>query len=267
MPLVLLVVGLPVGIGAVMALGDDEAPTEASDSFRPVSQGSIPRNERHSQPRWQQVASFTGAGPAEKSFAIADGAIQWKADWKCSSGKLRLSAVRRSEESKVLVDSSCPDAGAEISTGDGPGRLQVIASAPWRVVVAQQIDTALEEPPLVGMTRASLLARGRVRPIQKKGEGTVSLYRVRGGRLALRLEDLYTSPSTGLELWVSEAKNPDSTLDARDAPYVNVGAPRSTFGSYNQMLPPQIRADQVDSIVIWCPAVQIAFSAASLKSP
>jgi len=266
-PLALLVVGLPVGIGAVIAMGNDEAPKEASESFQRISQGSIPRDERHSQARWEKVTSFSGTEPVEKSIAIADGALQWKAGWKCSSGRLRMSVGRRAGADKALVDSSCPDAGEEISTGDGPGRLQVDGSAPWKVVVAQQIDTALEEPALAGMTRASLLARGRVHRIQKQGEGTVSLHRLPGGRLALRFEDFYTSPSQGLELWLSEAKDPDSTLDARDAPHVNVGSPRSTLGSYNHLLPRRIRADQVDSIVIWCPAVQIAFSAAPLATP
>ncbi|MDQ3435467.1 MAG: DM13 domain-containing protein [Actinomycetota bacterium] len=267
LPLALLVVGLPVGIGAVVAMGSGEPPQEASDSFRPISRGSIPRDERHAQARWDKVSTFTGAGAAEKSFAIAEGANQWKADWRCSSGKLRMSVGRKSEATRVLVDTSCPDFGAESSTGDGPGRLQVTASAPWRVVIEQEVDTALEEPPLAGMTKASLLTRGRFHPIQKQGEGTMSLYRLGGGRLALRFEDFYTSPSPGLELWLSRAKNPNSTLDARDAPYVNAGKPRSTFGSYNQLLPREIGADEIDSIVIWCPAVQIAFSAAPLTTP
>jgi len=267
LPLALLVVGLPIGIGAVMAMGPEEAPQEASESFMPISQGSIPRDQRTAQARWEEVSTFTGAGPAEKSFTIAKGAVQWKADWMCSSDKFRMSAGRRSEESKLLVDTSCPDFGAESSTGDGPGELQVTASARWRVVVSQQVDTELEEAPLAGMTEASLLARGRFHPVQKQGEGSVSLYELEDGRLALRYEDFYTSPSPGLELWLSRAKNPDSTLDARDAPYENAGTPRSTFGSYNQLLPRGIGADEIDSLVIWCPAVEIAFSAASLGRP
>lgn len=267
LPLALLVVGLPVGIGAVMAMGHDEAPREASDSFKPISQGSIPRSQRNAQARWENVTSLTGSGPSEKSFAIEDGAIQWKADWRCSSGKLRIGVGRKPGEAKPLVDTSCPDAGAEISSGDGPGTLRMSASAPWRVAVSQQVDTALEEPPLGGMTRAAVLARGRFHPIQKQGEGMVSLYRLPSGRLALRYEDFYTSPSPGLELWLSEAKEPRSTLDARRASYVNAGTPRSTYGSYNQLLPRGVDADQIDSIVIWCPAVTIAFSAAALNAP
>lgn len=267
LPLALLVVGLPVGILAVMAMGHDEAPKEATDSFRPISKGAVPRAERHSQGRWERVTSFAGTGSATRSFAVADGAIQWRAGWRCSMGKLRLTAGRGAEKDKVLADTSCPDNGSQTATGEGPGRLRVDASAPWRVSVSQQVDTALEERPLAGMTKGTLLSRGRVRPVQKKGEGTVSLFRLPSGRLALRFKDFYTSPSPGLELWLSEADNPNSTLDARDSPHQNAGHPRSTYGNYNQLLARGVDANKVKSIVVWCPAVTIAFSAATLRAP
>lgn len=266
-PIALLVVGLPLGIGAVMAMGGDDAPQEASASFIPISKGSIPKNERHAQARWVHLATFTGAGAADETFDVAEDAIQWKADWRCSSGNLRMSVGRNSEPGKLFADTSCPDAGTETSTGDGPAELQVSASGPWRVVLSQQVDTALEEPPLDGMTKTSLLARGRVHPIQKRGEGSVSLHRLENGRLALRFEDFYTSPSPGLELWLSRAKNPNSTLAAREATHVNAGTPRSTFGSFNQVLPAEVGAEDFDSILIWCPTVKIAFSAAPLRTP
>lgn len=250
LPLAILSVGLPVGIGAVMAMRPSEAPQEASESGR-----------------WEQVRTFTGVGAAERSFAIAEGAIQWKAEWTCSSGNFRMSVGRDSSDDKLVADTSCPDAGTETSTGEGSGRLQVSASGPWRVVISQQVDTALEEPPLPGMTKASLLARGSFHPIQRNGEGRVSLHRLPNGRLALRYEDFYTSPSPGPELWLSRATNPQSTLDAREAPYTIAGTPRSTFGSYNQLLPRGVRAEELGSIVVWCPAVSIAFSAAPLSTP
>ena len=265
LPLVLLVVGLPVGIGVVMAMSDDEMPQEASASFKPISQGSVPRDERHAQARWERLETFRGDGAADESFRIADGAIQWQADWRCRSGNLLMKIGRGETANKTLADTDCPDIGSERSTGDGPGRLSVVASGPWQVTVKQQVDTALVEKPLAGMTRDRLLARGRVHPIQKKGEGTISLYRLPNGRLALRYEDFYTSPSPGLEVWLSEAEDPRSTLDARRADYVDSGEPRSTFGSYNQVLPRGVSAERINSIVIWCPAVTIAFSAAGLK--
>jgi electron transfer DM13 len=268
LPIAFLAIGLPVGIGAVMAMGEDpEDAQKASDkaAFKSISTSASGRDDRRAEARWERVTSFSGTGDADKSFDIADRAIQWRTSWRCRAGGLRLYVGREDEYGKVVADTDCPDAGTETSLGHGRGRVRVSASGPWRVVVQQQVDTALEEPPLPGMTDATLLSRGRFHPIQKRGEGTVSLYRLPSGRLALRYEDFYTSPSPGLELWLSRARNLKSTLDARRAPHVSVGAMRSTFGSYNQLLPPGTGADEIESIVVWCPAVTIAFAGAPLR--
>jgi hypothetical protein len=104
-----------------------------------------------------------------------------------------------------------------------------------------------------------------MRSIQRRAEGRVDLYRLPGGRLALRFENFYTTGSPGLEVWLSQARNPKSTLDARDAPHLNAGHLRSTLGTYNQLLPAEATVDQIDSVVIWCPTVTIAFGAANLR--
>lgn len=196
-PLAFLVIALPAGIGVVMAMGDRDDPSSEESAFTPISRGGTARVERHAQPRWEQVASFSGTGSAEKSFAIAARAIQWRTDWRCTSGSFRLAAGRPSQAAKTLATSDCPDVGVETSVGRGSGNLQVRATGAWRVRVSQQIDTALQEPPLAGMSDASRLARGRFHPVQKHGEGTVSLHRLANGRLALRFEDFYTSASPG----------------------------------------------------------------------
>ncbi len=267
LPIAFLAVGLPVGIWAVMAMGDPKGAEKASDkaAFKSVSTTAVGRDDLRAEARWEPVKSFTGTGSADRSFDIAGGAIQWRTNWSCQSGKLRLSAGRESQDGKVVADASCPDAGTKILTDHGPSRIAVGASGRWRVTVKQQVDTALEEPPLAGMTDASLLSRGRFHRIQKRGEGTVSLYRLPSGRLALRYTRFYTAPSPGLELWLSRASNPNSTLDARRASHVNAGAMRSTYGSYNQLLPRGVSTDQFNSVVVWCPAVLIAFGAAPLR--
>lgn len=260
-PLAFLVVALPAGIGTVMAMSDDET-AERDSGFRPIAQDSARPDVRRAQARWERVMVLSGSGPARRTFAIADGAVQWKAEWSCSSGRMRMTV-----DGDRLVEGSCPDVGDEVSTAAGTHALEVSASGPWRVVVRQQVDTALEEPRLPEMTGASLVGRGRFHPIQKDGEGTVSVHRLRGGRLALRFQDFYTDASPGLRVWLSRARDPRSTLDARRARHIDVGAVRSTLGSYNHMLPADVATDDFRSIVIWCPTVTIAFSAAPLRSP
>ena len=264
-PVAILVIGLPVGIGTVMAMGDHSEPEEVSP-FTSVSQSSGPKQVPRAQPRWELVSAMAGTGSAQRDFTIAARAIQWRADWRCTSGTFRMSVARPSQVGQMLASSDCPDVGTEGAMGTGRGSMQVNATGGWRVVVKQQVDTALVEPPLPGMTKTALLARGRFHDVQKDGEGTVSVYRLASGRLALRFEDFYTSPSPGLRVWLSRARNVQSTLQARQAKYADAGAIRSTLGSYNQMLPASISAGEFRTIVIWCPTVLIAFSAAPLAN-
>jgi len=266
LPIAFLAIGLPVGIWAMLAMGDPQAAEKASDkaAFRSVSTTALGRDDLRAEARWEPVTTLTGTGPADKSFDIARRAIQWRVGWNCKSGKFHLTAGGDGA-SKVVTDMSCPSQGAKVLVGSGPSEIGVKASGDWRVSVRQQVDTPLEEPPLAGMTPASLIARGRFHRIQKRGEGTLSLYKLPSGRLALRYSHFYTAPSPGLELWLSTARNPHSTLDARSASHINAGPMRSTYGNYNQVLARRITADQFKSVVVWCPTVLIAFSAASLR--
>ncbi len=265
LPIAFLVVALPLGIGVVMAMGDRDDSGDES-AFTPVSQGPGTRQAPRAQPRWERVATLTGNRAASKAFAVSTRAIQWKADWRCMDGTFRMTVGRPSQDGQVLATSDCPDVGSETSTGTGAGMLRVDASGPWSITVRQQVDTALDEPPLTGMTPDALMLRGRFHAVQKHGEGTVSLYRLPSGRLALRFERFFTSPSPGLRLWLSDAPDVTSTLEARQSRYADAGAIRSTLGSYNQMLPAAIDAAKVRTVVIWCPTVLIAFSAAPLST-
>lgn len=267
LPVVFLAIAMPAGIGLVMAMGEPKKVEEDDKSaFVPIVRNGQTRIEKRAQPRWEQVTQFAGNGSAERSFAIATRAIQWRADWRCTSGEFRMAVGRPSEDADVLTASTCPDVGSEVSTGHGDGQLRVTSTGDWRVTVRQQVDTALEEQPLAGMTNASVLSRGRFHDVQKQGEGTVALHRLVGGRLALRFEDFYTSASPGLRVWLSRAPDVKSTFQAREAKYLDAGAIRSTLGSYNQMLPAGVDADEVRSVVIWCPTVLIAFSAAPMTT-
>jgi hypothetical protein len=264
LPVVFLAVTLPVGIWAVMAMGEHKTAADDESAFTAIAPGGQARFERHAEPRWEQVRIFTGAGAATRPFSIARGAVQWKAEWSCRSGAFQLIAAGTAASRDSVETSTCPDVGSQSASGDGPGTLRVNASGPWRVKLLQQVDTALQQPRLAGMTAASALARGRFHSIQNHGEGTVAVHRLPNGRLALRFENLYTSASPGLRIWLSSARTVDSTLQARQARHIDAGALRSTLGSYNQMLPASVRAEDFRTIVIWCPTVLIAFAAAPL---
>jgi len=259
-PLALLVLGLPAGLMGVMALGN---PPADKDPFIPID-GTARAQERTAQPRWEPVSTVTGTGTTDASFRIAAGASQWKATMSCDSGRMSVSDDAPTGK-RMMSETACPHEGVETRTEPGTHRVHVNATGPWRIVVEQQVHTALMRPPLAGMTAATRVARGKMRTIQRRTEGGVDLYRLPGGRLALRFESFYTTGSPGLDVWLSQARNPESTLDARDAPHVNAGHLRSTLGTYNQLLPPEVTLEEIRSIVIWCPTVTIAFGAADLQ--
>ncbi len=246
-------------MAAVMAVG---SPPADKDPFIAIDAAGATK-ARTAQPRWEPVTTMTGAGTTDASFTIAGGASQWKATMDCDAGHMRVTDAAAAGE--VLADTTCPHDSVQTRTDPGPHRLRVSASGPWRIVVEQQVHSALMRPPLTGMTHETLVARGRVRSIQRRAEGRIDLYRLPTGRLALRFERFYTTGSPGLEVWLSQARNPQSTLDARDAPHFNAGHLRSTLGTYNQLLPAEVTVDEIKSIVIWCPTVTIAFGAANLR--
>ncbi|MDP1850084.1 MAG: DM13 domain-containing protein [Solirubrobacteraceae bacterium] len=261
LPLALLVFGLPAGLLVVMAVGK---PPPDKDPFIPVDALAAGR-ERTAQPRWEPVSTITGTGSTDASFRIAAGASQWKASMACDGGRMHVTDAAAADSGEMLADTACPHSGVETRTDTGPHRLHVSATGSWRIVVEQQVSTALMRAPLPGMTPATRIAHGEMRTIQRRTEGSVDLYRLPSGRLALRFENFYTTGSPGLEVWLSQAANPRSTLAARDASHVNAGQLRSTLGTYNQLLPREATVDEIRSIVIWCPTVTIAFGAANLR--
>ncbi len=218
---------------------------------------------RSAAPRWEPLATLTGTGPATRSFTVAHGAIQWRARWRCSEGALRLSTSPR----KTLTRASCPRSG--VSTDVGTGRLKLAVDTPgaWRVVVEQQVDTALHEAPLAAMRAAGarVLARGRFYDIERFGRGDAILYRLAGGRLALRLAGFATSANIDLHVWLSRAKRPRTTVQANRATHRDIALLKSTLGDENYLLPAATTIADARSVVIWCEPVQIAYTAATLR--
>ena len=267
LPLAFLLIALPVGVGAVTMMGDPKPESELEDSaFQKIDTDARVRRELRAEPRWEQVAMLTGTGSASRTVPIGANAIQWRAEWSCRSGAFSMSVGRAQGAGRTVATSTCPDVGVETSSGSATAALRISATGPWQVIVRRQVDTALEEPPMAGMTTATLLARGRFHSIQNRAMGSVKVHRLANGRLALRYEDFYTSASPGLRVWLTEARNIKTTLQARQANHIDVGVLRSTLGSYNQVLPASVRAEQFRTIVIWCPTVLIAFGAAPLTS-
>jgi hypothetical protein len=252
-----------IGLLAVAGCGSDpDEPKRRFDPFTEVRDRTVQSAERASA-RWERVAVRAGSRSASEALAIDRDAIQWRARWSCRAGRLRLSAGSRD-----LVDTDCPSRGVTTDVQTGAIDLAVGASGHWRVAIEQQVDTPLHEPPLAEMraSGARAVAAGRFYGLERKGRGRASLYRLPGGRLALRLDGFATSANTDLFVWLSRAREPRSTMQAARAEHVVLAALKSTLGEQNYRIPAAIDAADIRSIVIWCVPVRIAYTAAALRA-
>lgn len=252
---------------AVMAAGcgDGDAGAGEEDPFETVERATPdPDAPARAAPRWEEVVTFSGDGPASEEFPIAEEALQWRAIYRCETGELRLQ-VDIGEE--PMRETDCPDQGEAFAIETGFLELDVDASGPWEITVEQQVDTVYTEPPLEGMDDGEVLAEGSFYGIERSGEGTATLYRLPHGRLALRFaDDFQTLASPDLHVWLSEAEEPATSEEVFNADRVDLGEITTTFGDHNYVLPDDVEADQIRSIVIWCVPVQIAYAAAALEA-
>lgn len=256
------------GVLALLALtgcgssGDGGA--ERFDPFTQVRDRNTAYAQRASA-RWEPIATLTGSGASTKAFAVAREAIQWRARWRCDTGRLKLTATA---SGRTVAEATCPAHGIGTDVRTGAQELRVQASGRWRVTLEQQVDTPLREPPLKSMRSpaARVLAAGRFYGLERPGRGGAALYRLPGGRLALRLDGFATSANSDLYVWLSAAAKPRNTVQAARAPHRVLAPLKSTIGEQNYLIPRGLDASRIRSVVIWCVPVRIAYTAAPLRA-
>lgn len=244
------------------------SPKPTPDAFASIEARSEAKAlERKAAPRWEQLSVWPGSGTAGKVLQISKEAIQWRAEWSCKSGSLRLETDPPPRNSEPIAQSTCPATGVAYSVRKGPVRLSVTNEGPWQIVVSQQVTTPVEEAPLPGMTApgARVLASGDFFAVERKGKGRATLYRLPDGELAIRLEDFLTSANTDLFVWASEAAKPVTSKEALESPHVELAELKSTIGNQNYRVPSGLDAAKIRSVVIWCQPVQIAYVASALR--
>jgi hypothetical protein len=216
-----------------------------------------------SSPWWQDVTTLEGTGASSPSITIAGGALQWRVQWTCSTGRL---VVRASKQAKAVVDGACPQGAEGYSVQKGQQALQVTADGPWKLTIAQQVDVPLVEPPSPAMTApgARVAGTGSFYNIDKTGTGKATLYRQADGRYAVRLEDFFVSPNTDLELRLSSVEAPHSSEEFANAPSDLITVMDVTAGSVNYTLPATVDPTKYKSVVVWCVPIKSAYAAATL---
>lgn len=264
-------------VSTLIACGDkdDNAPTAASTTTPTTAAAAAECDEpeQQSAPRWETVTTLRGDGAlTTDAFPILCHAIQWRARWTCSSGHLKVESIPPPRRGEPVIDQGCDGAPADkhepgYSVATGAVQMKVEASGPWEIVVDQQIDTPLKEPPLDGMAEGKVLGEGQFYDMEMTGKGTARLYELPGGRHALRFENFEVSNNTDLFVWLSESADPKTSADATASPYREIGNLKSTLGDENFMVPDDLPAEKIKSVVIWCAPVRVAYTGAVLSPP
>jgi len=251
--------GTPGGVAGSPTTAATSTPTTPAD---PASTGPT---AHRGAPRWETVTTLTGTGPAEPpSFPILGDSIQWRARWRCEIGRLQITTDPPPRRPLPLVEGACPAKGEGFAIVTGDVRLRIEASGPWAVVVDQQVDTPLREPPFEGFATAAVVGQGPFSPIEKQARGTARLFTRADGTVFLRLEEFEVSNNVDLFVWLSEAVAPKTSADAVAAPHVVLGNLRSTIGDQNYLVPATVPLERVRSVVIWCEPIRIAYGGAPL---
>lgn len=265
----------PVAVVALLAAacgegeGSGGAARAASSSATAAAAKTAPGETSvvsRSAPRWETVTTFEGSGPTDTAlFAIIPSAIQWRVRWTCDAGSLTITSDPPPRKRRAVAEGSCPSTGEGFAIHTGPIRLTVDTPGPWAAVVDQQIDTPLAEAPLEGMAPETVVGQGAFAGVEMHGKGTARLHVLPDGRRLIRFEDDFeVSTNTDLFVWLSEAEAPTTSAEAVAAPYIDLGNLRSTLGSQNYEIPPNVPTDTIRSIVIWCEPVAIVYAVAPL---
>lgn len=217
-----------------------------------------------SQPWWQEVKALEGTGTmTAPAFTIAEGAAQWRVKGTCRSGKI---VVRSPSQARPVVDSLCPGEVTGFGSRSGPVSLQVTADGPWKLSVAQLIDTPLVEPLLPAMTApgSKAIASGSFYNIDKSGTGRATVYEQADGRYSVRLDDFFVSPHADLQLRFSTLEAPRTSKEYRSAKSEFIVVMDVTAGSLNYTVPSGGDPTLYKSVVVWSSAVNRAYAAAPL---
>lgn len=217
-----------------------------------------------SQPWWQSLTDLKGTGPMTTTgFTVDPDATQWRVSWSCTGSRL---AVQVPGRRLPLVQAGCPGNGINYATETGSKALTVSADGAWELVVEQQVDVPLVEPPLPAMTApgAKAVATGTFYRIDQSGTGRVTVYRLATGAYALRLQDFFSTANVDLEIDFSPLPAPHSTSQYLTVPAAKVAPLDITAGSMNFDVPGNVDPTQYHSVVIWCPLITSAYSAATL---
>lgn len=126
--------------------------------------------------------------------------------------------------------------------------------------------TAMEEPAAMteeaGMT---MLAQGSFYNIIHAGSGQAIVYQLADGSRILRLQDFSVDNGPDLYVYLVPVNPVPDAVGSEIPGSVNLGRLKGNLGDQNYDIPADLDLSQFQSVVIWCQAFRVPFSAAPLN--
>ncbi len=106
---------------------------------------------------------------------------------------------------------------------------------------------------------------GSFKSLHAPTKGSVSLAKNAQGRWTLTIRNLKTEPAPDLKVWLVNAKMIKDTPDLKKGQYIDLGMVASTITRKTFVLPANVKAEQINNVVLWCDQFSVAFASALLK--
>jgi len=158
----------------------------------------------------------------------------------------------------VEVNESFPTVPAPVSTE---------VSVP--IAVEPTLSTEVQAEPTEAVeasdSNMSMLAQGSFYDVAHVGSGLASIYQLEDGSHILRLDDFQVENGPDLYVYLVPLDSVPNTSGSEIAGSVSLGKLKGNIGDQNYEVPADLDLSQFKSVVIWCQAFAVPFSAASLN--
>lgn len=147
--------------------------------------------------------------------------------------------------------------------------VQVDESFPTVVpqVDAQAAPTAMEEPAATTEeAEMTMLAQGSFYDIIHAGSGQAIVYQLADGSRILRLQAFEVDNGPDLYVYLAPVDPVPDTIGSEIPGSVSLGRLKGNLGDQNYEIPADLDLTQFQSVVIWCQAFRVPFSAAPLTT-
>ena len=134
-------------------------------------------------------------------------------------------------------------------------------------IVTATAETPAQESEIEKAGTDQLLRQGSFYPLAHASAGDVLIYQLEDGSRILRLQDFSVDNGPDLFVYLVPADSvPNTTGNEIIAGAYNLSALKGNIGDQNYDIPADLDLSQYKSVVIWCKAFAVPFSAAPLIS-